>query len=158
MRFSPKSEQQIQEDRFPILKPGKYHFEVFEASEAISKKGNPMLVLKLKLLDTSLSSVGFVTDYLMESIAHKLRHACYACGLSKAYDSGEIQAESFLGRSGTLDLGIQKDKSGQYPDKNTVLDYIIGESGTQLLSPQPNNGNYSSSWDDDMPEPPAWVK
>lgn len=155
MKFSPKSEQQIQDERFPVLKPGKYNFEVFEASEAVSKKGNPMLVLKLKLLDSGLNPAGFVTDYLMESVAHKLRHACYVCGLGKHYDSGDIYPELFHGKSGFLDLGIQKDKTGQYPDKNTVLDYIIHERGPDFHITQKSD---ASSWGGDMPEPPEWVK
>ena len=30
----------------------------------------------------------------------------------------------FEGRGGRLKLGIQEDKRGQYPPKNSVLDYI----------------------------------
>lgn len=150
MRFKPKSEKEIQEERFPVLKPGKYHFEVMAASEEVSKKGNQMIVLKLKILDDSLNVLTFLKDYLMETMSYKLRHAAYSCDLGSQYDAGELHADQFIGKSGMLDLGIQKDKTGQYPDKNNVNDYVKEQGHVQK-----DTDGYN--WDD-MPEPPAWVK
>ena len=76
MRFQPKSEKQIQEERFPVLSPGKYQFEIMEAKEDVSKSsGNPMIVLKMKIMDQELDVLTYVRDYIMESIPYKLRHA-----------------------------------------------------------------------------------
>lgn len=153
MRFNPKSEKEIQEDRFPVLKPGKYHFEVADAKDDVSKKsGNPMIVLKLKIMDNGFNVLTYVTDYLMESMAYKLRHAAYGCGLGTHYDSGELHPDMFMGRTGTLDLSIQKDKAGQYPDKNSVHDYIKDEQEQTAAA-----GASKDQWDD-VPEPPHWVK
>jgi hypothetical protein len=148
MRFTPKSEKQIQEERFPVLKPGKYHFEIVEATEEVSKKGNPMIVLRLKILDNSFNVLTYLKDYLMESIPYKLRNAAYGCSLGVHYESGELVASSFVGKTGVLDLTIQKDKTGQYPDKNSVNDYLKND---QQREP-------GQDWDNDMPEPPDWMK
>lgn len=145
MRFTPKSEQQIQEERFPVLPPGKYHFEVIDAKDEVSKKGNPMIVLQLKILDSSLSPVAYLKDYLMESIAYKLRHAAYVAGLGDRYESGDLEADAFKSKAGLVNIGIQKDKTGQYPDKNSILDYIQEEQ------------DHSGEWNN-MPEPPDWIK
>ena len=63
-------------------------------------------------------------DYLLEKFAVKLRHACEALGLTEQYERGELEAMDFEGRGGALKLGIQKDRTGQFPDRNSVLDYI----------------------------------
>lgn len=146
MRFSPKTEKQIQEDRFPLIKPGKYHFEVTDGKEETSKKGNPMIVLRLKILSDGLDHLTYLNDYLMESIAHKLRHASYACGLADAYEHGELNAKAFIGKTGMVDIGIQKDKTGQYPDRNSVQDYVLEQSN--VIGP-------CAPWDQ---EPPEWVR
>lgn len=150
MKFTPKTEKQIQDERFPLLKPGKYRFEVFEANDEMSKKGNPMIVLKLKILDNEFGTITYLKDYLMESIAHKLRHAAYVCGLNNSYEQGDLNALSFLGKTGLVDIGVQKDKTGQYPDKNSIQDYLIDEDVSK------ENKN-SAPWED-MPEPPEWVR
>lgn len=147
MRFSPKTEKQIQEDRFPLLKPGKYHFEVVDGKEEVSKKGNPMIVLRLKIVDDGLNHLAYLNDYLMESIAHKLRHAAHVCGLGNSYDNGELSANSFIGKTGMVEINIQKDKTGQYSDKNSIQDYVMAQNST----------GENASWDD-MPEPPEWAK
>jgi hypothetical protein len=74
-------------------------------------------------------SFSLVTDYLLESMAYKLRHAAVACGLEKTYDAGTLKADDFIGKEGMLKLNIQKDKNGQYPDRNSVKDYIVPKEG-----------------------------
>ena len=155
MRFTPKSEKQIQEERFPVVKPGKYHFEVTDAKDEVSKKGNEMIVLRLKIFDQNLNPVCYVNDYLMENMAHKLRHAAYVCGLGNSYESGELHSNLFIGKTGTVDLVIQKDKTGQYADKNSVQDYFPSDSEQQK---KPDEIHSIGGWGDDLPEPPAWVK
>ena len=153
MRFQPKSEKEIQDERFPVLSPGKYHFEVLDAQEKVSKNGNPMIMVKLKILDQGFNVLGYVQDFLMEAIPYKLRHAAYVCGLGDHYELGALQANMFHGKTGVLELVIQKDKSGQYPDKNSVQDY--GEKEKQPSHAQMAHEPYS--WDH-MQEPPPWVK
>lgn len=121
MKFQPKTEKEISEER--LLPEGQYGFEVSTAEDKISKAGNEMLEVTLKVFK---SDGGFilVTDYLMESIAYKLRHAADACGLLHEYDSGVLVADNFVGKTGELKLKIQKDKNGVYADKNVVADYI----------------------------------
>lgn len=144
MRFTPKSEKEIQEERFPVLKPGRYHFEVMEAKEDVSKKGNSMIVLKLKILDDGLNVRAYINDYLMENISYKLRHAAIVCGLGDAYNAGELHAHMFAAKGGVVELGIQRDKTGQYPDKNSVLDYVQNEPRKE------------GDWD--MTDAPDWVR
>ena len=136
MRFDPKSEREIAEAN--LLPPGEYDFEITDAFESVSKSsGKDMITLKIKVFAEDGSSV-FVSDYLLESVAYKLRHACEAVGLLDAYESGELDANDFKNQAGRLKLRIDKDKTGQYPDKNGVQDYVkVAAPSTTPRQPAP---------------------
>lgn len=123
MQFTPKTENEIIEAA--LWPEGVYDFEIVEASDTISKKGNEMIALSLRVYDAN-GGHRFVNDYLLESMAFKLRHCAYACGLGSDYENGFLAAEKFVGRSGKLKLGVEKPRDDKYPPKNTVRDYIVG--------------------------------
>jgi hypothetical protein len=120
MRFTPKTEQEIQQAL--LLPDGEYDFEVISALDKQSKSGNDMIELKLRVFHEQ--SERFITDYLMEAMAFKLRHFCGAAGLMDEYESGALAAGMCVGKAGRVKLIIQKDKTGAYPDKNSVRDYV----------------------------------
>lgn len=120
MNFTPYSEKDLPRT---LLEKGSYHVEVLEAVDAISSKNNEMIKLTVAVwVGDKLRCRLF--DYLLESITAKLRHACDTFGLLSRYEAGTIQAGDFVGRSGTAKIGIQKDVTGQYPDKNVIQDYV----------------------------------
>ena len=122
MKFKPHSEQEIAEMR--LWAKGEYPFEILNAFEKASKKsGKPMIEVRLKLSNGD-GEVKTIKDYLMPQMQEKFRHAAVACGLLGKYESGAVSDVDFVGRTGRLKLGVEKDKSGQYPPKNVVLDYV----------------------------------
>jgi hypothetical protein len=122
MKFQPKSKSEIDSDG--LLTPGEYDFEIVTAEDTISKSsGNEMIKLKVNVFDAN-GGKRTIFDYLMPSVAFKLRHAAEACGLEDEYESGNLEAFDFEGKTGRCKVNIQKDKSGQYPDKNGIADYI----------------------------------
>lgn len=125
MKFTPKTDDELATEN--LLQPGDYDFEISDAEETVSKAGNSMIKMKVKVFD-QLGSYRIVFDYLMESVAFKLKHAAKSCGLSEAYDNGELEAYDFINRSGKCKIIIQKDKSGQYPDRNGIADYLVDEA------------------------------
>lgn len=128
MKFSPKTDKELKEAN--LLQPGIYDFEVIAAEDKTSAAGNEMIALNMKVYGDN--RIVYVTDYLMEKMAFKLRHACDACGLLKQYESGELQASDFEGKSGKVKLKIDTDKEGKYADKNGVADYVKSESNAEL--------------------------
>lgn len=126
MRFQPKTETEIQHERDAALgvwPKGSYDFEVVHAVDTVSKKGNEMIEMHLAVYNTD-GDRKTIIDYLLESMAHKLRHAAEACGVLDDYDRGAIVAEKLIGKSGRCKLDIEKDRSGNnYPDKNRIADY-----------------------------------
>ncbi len=53
--------------------------------------------------------------------------------LSKEYESNSFNEHILPGRGGLVDIGVQAAKpnpnGGNYPSKNTVLDYVMTQSG-----------------------------
>lgn len=122
MQFQPKTKKEISEGN--LWKEGVYNFKIFEAKDAVSKAGKEMIVLKLNVFnDEGQSKV--VYDYLLEATASKLRNSAEACGIMEQYEQGHLSYIDFVDKTGELKLIIQKDKTGNYPDKNSVADYIV---------------------------------
>jgi len=133
MNFKPKTEKEIAEAN--NIPNGDYPFEIIDAANDKSKKGNDMIVVTLRVFVGDSSRQ--VTDYLLESMAGKLFHFCSYLGLAKQYQDGTLTAEDCLGKSGFCTIGTQKGKpkddgSGDFwPDRATVKDYIRNISGVK---------------------------
>ncbi len=126
MRFKPKTDAEIEADRMAnsgILPAGTYECEVHSAEDTVSKNGNDMIKMGLRVYDAG-GVPYFVFDYLLEAIAHKLRHAAVALGMAAAYDAGTLIGDDMIGRTCRVRLRVEKDKNGQFPDKNVVVDYL----------------------------------
>lgn len=126
MNFKPRTEQELADMR--LWKKGIYDFEIADAFEKESKtKGNPMIELKVKIIGAD-GATRVIADYLLEQRGEKLRHAAEACGLLDKYNSGSLTNVDFQHKRGKLKLGIEKDKTHTWPDKNVVLDYVVAPS------------------------------
>ena len=119
MQFKPKTEKELAEEG--LFQAGVYPFEIVEAADKTSKKGNDMIELKVRLFGNGTQ---ICTDYLLESMGYKLRNAASTMNLLDAYEEGSLDAEDFVGKSGYAKVIIQKDKNGEYPDRNSISDYL----------------------------------
>lgn len=134
MKFKPKSAEQIKQEekerKEAFLWPvGEYSFEILEAEEGLSNAGNQQIKAKVKLFKDDGKSQT-VYDYLQPegAMAHKLRHLSEASGLLTEYETGEIEDYQLVGKTGICKVGINKDKTGQYPDRNGIVDYLVSPS------------------------------
>jgi|ERR1044071_770516 hypothetical protein len=141
MKFQPKTEEELQ--HMGLIDAGVYPFQVMEAVDKKSKSGNDMIEIKIKIWDSE-GRERQCFDYLLESMAFKLRHFCETTGLIDKYNLGQIQSSDCIGKSGNVELiiqqGKQKPEGGYYPDKNSVKDYI--KSGKKEVE---------NSFSDDIP-------
>lgn len=113
MRVTPKTEEEVAN----VLTAAIYPFEVLAAEDKLSKAGNEMIQLKL-----DFGQGHIVFDYLLESLAYKVRHAAHALDLHNEYEAGNLNASDFVGKSGYAKLGVQTD---DYGTKNVVKDYVV---------------------------------
>lgn len=131
MQFTPKTEEELK--RESLLPPGLYDFDVMEAEEKVSKQGNDMIALKLKVF--SDTGERHVRDWLMPSMGFKLRHFAETTGLVGAYEAGTLKAEDCKGRSGKVFLVIKD--SEQYGPQNSVKDYEKAKKGLEPALTEP---------------------
>lgn len=137
MKFKPKSDEEL--NAFDLFPAGEYDFEVIKALDEVSKKGNEMIKLELDIYSANGGKTR-VFDYLLESVAYKIKHFCKETGLMNLYEQGSLSADICKNKSGRCTIGIQKDKTGEYPDKNVVKDY--GKKGSKI--------NHSLNMQDDI--------
>jgi hypothetical protein len=137
MKITPRSEQEIGE--LGVLPEGKYDFEVIHAQEEQSKRGNEMLHIVCRVWPDNGAVPVRVHDYLLDlpykGMATKLRQFCLATGLAQAYEQGNLLAENIIARSGRCEIAIQKDKTGEYEDRNVIANYCrTSDSPTETNS------------------------
>lgn len=129
LQFEPKKEEELT----ALLKVGVGDFKVLKAESKKSKTGNPMIELILEVWDCE-GNKSNIFDYLIlnghDLSLRKIRHFCYSVGLESSYEEGKLNASQCADKFGKLQIGIQKDKNGQYPDKNSVQDYIYIKKNT----------------------------
>ena len=126
MRFQPKTEHEIAMAN--IWPDGDYDFSCVEANDRISKKGSEMIEVKLRVFSSN-GNESVVFDFLLEAMAHKLRHFCESTGLLSVYDRGDLTASDCIGRNGICRLGSET--GGKYRPKNVVTDYIVKQRDIQ---------------------------
>lgn len=125
MRVTPRTPEELQ--ALNLISPGVYDYQVIEAKDRISKSGNEMIELRLRVWDEK-GSERTIFDYLLDSMSHKIRHFSEVNDLLDKYNSGEIEAMDCIGKAGKVEIVIQKDKTGMYGDKNSVKDYVTKDN------------------------------
>lgn len=155
MRVAPKTAQEIAEAG--LWPAGIYDFEIIEAEDTTSKtSGNDMIKLKVKIFNESGQSQNLF-DYLLDAVAYKLRHAAEAFGLLDEYEAGGFDAIDCIGKTGQCKVKIDKDKSGAYPDKNGIADYIVTPSVVGMVKAEKKaRVAGGGDLDDSIPFAPCW--
>lgn len=149
MKFKPLSDKEIAE--MNLWPEGVYGFEILAATDEVSKSGNEMIKVKLAVFNNDGRQT-VLFDYLLESMAFKLKHVAKVTGNLDKYEAGVLLAADLVGKSGNLKLKIQKDKTGQYPDKNVVADYVTNEVAGDPQAPIPaGKSNGADIVEDNIP-------
>jgi hypothetical protein len=131
MDFKPPTEEEIASNGpWPS---GSYAFVILEAEEKLSaSKGNPMIELRVEVSRRD-GKKRIVRDYLLPQRQQKLLNAAMACGVLDTYNAGQLIPDDFIGKSGSLRLGIQRGRG--FPAKNVVEDYVTAKSGLPKALP-----------------------
>jgi len=135
LQFSDKSTEQLEKEvkesnlipknticDFEVLQEVNFGTRSVKTEDAISSSKNPMLVLVLKVYYGE-NQFQTIIDYITTThpkMEFKARHCAAALGL----DLKDFTAENCVGKSGKCKIGIQRDKNGDYPDRNNIADYV----------------------------------
>lgn len=142
-----------------ILPDGEYAFQVLNAADDTSKKGNDMIVLDLCVFVDG-GGERKVKDYLVPGTqwgVKKIHDFAHAVGLGAKYDGGEFGADDCLDRTGYCKIKTDKGKakedgSGSFPDRNAVAWYLVKKPEREAAKPLPDAPAVDvSGADEDVP-------
>ena len=141
----------VEENKFKDLEPGAAVFEVKSAAEKVSKSGNPMIVLTMKVHDKANNS-GVVTEYLVQHASWKIKQFLVSANREKIFDTGKIDAMDCLGATGSCMLRMEKG-TGEFRDKIKVGKFIAHgeETGISISAPTPQSEPEPPFEDSDLP-------
>lgn len=150
MKFTPKSKEEAMQ--IGLLPKGNYPFVVKQAYNKTSKSsGKPMIEIILGVWDSN-GREHQIYDYLMESVEHKLRHFCYAINCGEMSEIGEFDIFKVMNKNGICKIIIKEDKTGEYLPKNVVVDYIVDEKNSAVMSESAINAiQDTKSLNDELP-------
>jgi Protein of unknown function (DUF669) len=121
--FVPENEKDIS---FDVIPPGKYQAEVVDASITAMKNGKGTMLC----LSWVVTSGDYDGRYIFQNITHthtespeamafgraRIKALCAACGVTGPVTNVDV----FQYKPCLIQVGIEKDKTGEYPDKNKV--------------------------------------
>jgi hypothetical protein len=161
VKVTPRTEHEIQAEsasRGPWPR-GVYDAEIKSATEGQSKAGNDMITLLLNVYGPD-GTMRQMQDWLVDAMAHKVRHCAEAAGQLTAYDAGELQAYSLEGQAVKVKVGI--DTKGERP-RNKIDDYVPGIASIVPPARKPVARPMASAssggardLDDEIPFAPCW--
>ena len=110
-----------------LLAPGSYNFVVLSAEEKVSKSGNEMIALLIKVTGKDKEE-NLVRDWLLPAYPRKICAFCEAVGLDFLNEDGNITEDDCMSATGRLKLDIEtgtpKGDGTLWADKNCVKSYI----------------------------------
>lgn len=126
--FNPMTEKELNSPS--LVEEGEYHFEVLRSFYKISRPGNEMSELKLRIFDKN-GKPYFITARLIFSDnrfnLRYIKHFCLSTGIPENYEKGQLPHE-LSGLNGICLIGIQEEKEkeggGFHPKQNYVIDWL----------------------------------
>ncbi len=127
MKHTPLSDEDIAKQG--LLADGVYDFEITDAKEKISSKGNEMLEIKLNVFEHDGSSRSKM-DWIMPQMAKKFKHFHNATGMMAKYESGTLEAIDVIGKKGKCMIKTEPytNKDGLQIMSNKIDDYVKREN------------------------------
>lgn len=152
MNFTPINEEEyVMRNVWP---KGWYPCTVQTCEEGTSQKGNSFLKCEIDVYSAT-GAFKRITNYIMVDgkAAWQLRAAAEAFGLLEQYRAGALQSHEMVGKSAFVKVGIDEDKTGQYPPKNVISDYRdkLPKKAEQANVTANVNDQPSTDIDDNLP-------
>lgn len=135
MEFQPKTRKEIESDL--VLQPGIYDFECVKAEETVSKSGNQMLAIEIRVFKPDGSTTN-MRDWLLPIDGmpmEKLLNFCDSVGLSGAFESGKLSAHDLIKRTGVVKTFVKEDP--EYGMQARVANYIPYEDDPTVEKKNP---------------------
>ncbi len=96
---------------------GTYEAEIVKVEDKVSKAGNEMQAVTLKVFDDNNRSQ-LITEYITAAAVFKLKQLAVALGRSQEFEAGTFQADDHVGAGLRVSLIIET--TDQYGDQNRI--------------------------------------
>jgi|2_EtaG_2_1085320.scaffolds.fasta_scaffold71508_3 hypothetical protein len=120
----------VKEKEFKLLKPGKAQFEIIEADEGVTKKGDPKISLKIHLWDSN-NDTCLTFENLTSAMNWKIKHLMESIGRGDKFQNGTDDFFTWIGKKGECEIYVEK--SEQYGDRVKIKDYIKSEKEDKFI-------------------------
>ncbi len=90
------------------------------AVEKVSKSGNEMIEASFKVYDNAGKQPN-IKHYFVASAPGMFKKLCKVLNLD--FESGNVSADSLIGKTLFVKVKIQKDETGRYDDKNVIAGF-----------------------------------
>jgi hypothetical protein len=153
VKIEYKTEEELDSGGFKGAE-GEADFVISSAQESISKSGNEMIKIGVKVWDKN-GEEGVVLDYLVGTVAFKIKQICESIGKPEWYSAElDLTPEMLEGMGGKCILKIEKSTNPEYSDSTKIKSYIAhsGEPVPERAVVSKKEAAVSDiSFDDDMP-------
>jgi hypothetical protein len=124
MNFQPKTEKELAEQG--LWADGEYDFEIVKAEYAVSGQNSKTPGTKyIKMTARIFNKDGgekLINPILHPAMEWQLRSFCYEAGLDRQYETGTLEPQDCVSRTGKLQLRTEA-ANGKYAAKNIVKDW-----------------------------------
>ena len=123
INYPAYDDDKLEKLRYGLLDEGYYDFEVIKCVYGISKPGNEMITLDLKVLDEE-GSVHIIKSWLIitDKMLFMLKHFWSSVGRPDMFGKQDTEEREFLGRCGRLEIKHQA--SQKYGRTASVVDFL----------------------------------
>ena len=147
MDYEPKTEDELALEG--LMPEGEYDAEIMLSEDALSKKGQDMFKLKVRVWDAN-GAERHMYDYVSPHfMAWKFRHLHASAGLLEVYEKGSTNADQLCDKTVRVAVGVEGAKDG-YPPKNKITDYLVPTEATKVRV-KAEGPPKAGSDDDDLP-------
>ena len=141
MKFNVLSDAELAKKRCVIVE-GEADFTIERVEEKVSKRGNDMFEIQLKVWDKN-GTDGSVRDYIVSTAEWKIHQLCDAINEPSLYKSGEIKPDLLEGKSGRCAIILDKTDRGEYPKVKMYLSYVDPMKRIETMIKKPDENKAS---------------
>lgn len=130
MQFTPKSKDELR----PTLPDGEYSATVIKAEDTVSKRGNDMIAITLRVYGDDVNVLG--NDWLIPSSQGmwKVFDFCDAAGLMERYNAGDLTAQDCL--NANVLVKVETEEQEAYGPQLRIRGYLKARTESRYETAQ----------------------
>lgn len=145
MQYKVLTAEEAAAQAFPMAPAGEYDFEIKAAQDKVSKNGQDMIELQLKVYNANGDEFK-VRDFILpdhEQMGFRLRQLCECIGMVDTYEASELETYMLTGKCGRVKTKVNP-AEGKYDASASVARYmkpVDGHDASEVVRGLENAAN-----------------